>query len=174
MGKIFKKISRILGPILMFVPGLQFVGAALLIGSAANEYLSQKKQAKAMKRAIESQASSQNVMVKQAIMDRRIVYGRARVGGIMVYLDSTENNKYLHLVLALCDGPVQAIDEIWFADQLVTLDGSGNGTGKWADKVRVKKYLGTDSQTADTDLINEGETGPQAIAFLVWLIFMSG
>ena len=56
-------------------------------------------------------------------------------------------------MLALCEGPIEEISAIYFDDEEVTLDGSGNGTGKWAGTVTIKKHLGTPGQAADADLI---------------------
>ena len=151
MSKVFKTIAKILGPILLMTP-FALVGAALIIGSTALSVRDARKQKKAQQRALESLSSSQTLMIRQPIMPRRFVYGRARVGGMWVYVDTSSDNKYLYLVLALCQGPVKAIGDIYFNDQVVTLDGSGNGTGKWADKVRIKKHLGTTTQTVDTFL----------------------
>ncbi len=93
------------------------------------------------------------LMVRKSVVSRRIVYGRARVGGIWTYVETTGvSNEFLHLVLSLCEGPIESIESIYFNDEVVTLDSSGNGTGKWAGYVTVKQNLGTDTQTAFSDL----------------------
>lgn len=162
MSKIFKKISKVLGPILLFLPfpGLQAVGAALIIGSTALDVVQQKKQNKALQRALESGASSQTITLKNPLVSRRLVYGRTRIGGIIGHINVSSDNKYLYLVLLLCDGPIEAIEDIYFDDQVVSLDGSDpettlSGTGKWADKVRLQKHLGAASQTADSDFVSD-------------------
>jgi len=158
MSKIFKKVAKILGPILLFVPGLNVVGAALIIGSTAMDVVQQRKQKKAMQRALESAGASQTISIKNPLVARRLVYGRTRVGGVIGHLSVSSDNKYLYLILILCDGPIEGIDDIYFDDQILTLDGSGaattlNGTGKWAGKVRLQKHLGGAAQTADTDFV---------------------
>jgi len=93
-------------------------------------------------------------MVRRSTASRRIIYGRSRVGGIWVYPETTgASNETLHLVLALCEGPIAEITTIYFDDEAVTLDASGNGTGKWAGVVTIKKHLGTVGQAADADLV---------------------
>jgi hypothetical protein len=93
-------------------------------------------------------------MVRRSTASRRIVYGRARLGGIWFYPETTgSSNETLHLVLGLCEGPVDAIEDIYFDDEKVTLDADGNGTGKWAGTVLVKKHLGTDGDPADATLV---------------------
>ncbi len=92
-------------------------------------------------------------MVRRSTASRRIVYGKARVGGIWVYPETTgTSNEILHLVLALAEGPIEAIDKIYFDDEEVTLDVNGAGTGKWKDAVYIGKHLGTPGEIADSTL----------------------
>jgi hypothetical protein len=102
-----------------------------------------------------------------AAIDHQIIYGTAKVGGVRVY-DSTTggaNNKYLHRILVFAGHEIDSYAEIYVNNDLVTLDGSGfvtapaqyvSGANKY---IRIKKYLGTAAQTADTDLI--ADTGPE-------------
>lgn len=93
-------------------------------------------------------------MVRRSTVSRRIVYGRARLGGIWFYTETTgASNETLHLVLGLCEGPVDAIESIYFDDEEVTLDTAGNALGKWAGFVTVTKHLGTPGDPADPALI---------------------
>lgn len=92
-------------------------------------------------------------MVRRSTASRRIVYGRSRLGGIWIYPETTgASNQTLHLILALCEGPIDAVESVYFDDEVVTLDGSGNGTGKWAG-VKVKTHLGTPGDPAEPLLV---------------------
>jgi hypothetical protein len=96
-----------------------------------------------------------------AALDHQIIYGEARVGGARVYDSSTGgNNEYLHRILAFAGHEIDSYQEIYLNDEVVTLDGSGNVTSpsKYNGFVRIKTYLGTTTQTADTDLVNETST----------------
>lgn len=86
-----------------------------------------------------------------------IVYGRVRKGGVITYMESTgANNRFLHMIVVLAGHEVNAIGDIYINDEVVTLDGSGFVTGApWNSKIRIKKYLGTATQTADPDLLAE-------------------
>lgn len=89
-------------------------------------------------------------MIRRSIVSRRIVYGRARLGGIWFYPETTgASNETLHLILGLCEGPIDAIESIWFDDEEIPLDASGNATGKYAGYVTVKKHLGTPGDPAE-------------------------
>ena len=65
----------------------------------------------------------------------------------------------LHLVIALAGHEVQEIGDVYLGLDAIAssdLDAGGNAiAGKYAGFVRVKKYLGSASQTADADLIAE-------------------
>jgi len=91
---------------------------------------------------------------KAADTPRRTVYGRTKVGGFWIYAETTgTTNEYLHLIIGLCDGPIQEIETIYFGDEILTLDGSGNGTGKWAGAVHIEKHLGDPGQAANATLV---------------------
>ena len=117
-------------------------------------------QQKAMQRAM---AANQGfgVTSREPAAAQRIIYGTSRVGGTIVYMGASgTTNKYLHLVIALAGHEVNDITEIYFDDVLVPLDGSGDATApssgtNYTGFARVKKHLGTTTQTADADLVSE-------------------
>ena len=78
-----------------------------------------------------------------------VIYGRRRVGGTRVFIEvSGASNEYLHLVIVLCEGPVAAIDNVYFDDVLST-------DPKFSGLVTVSKHLGILNQTADTALTSD-------------------
>jgi hypothetical protein len=92
--------------------------------------------------------------------DHQIIYGRMRVGGAIVFDESTgDNNKFLHRVIAISGHEVQSFDEIYINDEVVTLDGSGNVTSpsQYNTKIRINTHLGSPDQTADSDLVSESD-----------------
>lgn len=101
------------------------------------------------------QQRDRTLSVRQAIAARRIVYGNVRLGGAITYLEATEGNQYLHVVLTLAGHEVSEIGNIWLQDDYVELDEDGNATGKFAGLVRVRKNLGTADQEAFADLVAE-------------------
>ena len=97
-------------------------------------------------------------------VDHQIIYGTARVGGVRLYDASTGGNKeYLHRIIAFAGHRIQSYEQIYLNDEVVTLDGSGNVTSpaRYNGYVRIKSYLGTTTQTADTDLISETLSLPE-------------
>jgi hypothetical protein len=91
-------------------------------------------------------------------LDHQIIYGTSRVGGVRIYDASTgTNNNFLHRILAFAGHEVTSYDQIYLNDEVVTLDGSGNVTSpaRYNGYVRIKRYFGTSTQTADADLMTE-------------------
>lgn len=124
--------------------------AALAVSTAGNAIFAKK----GAKSSMSQVARDRTVSVRQPISPRQIVYGNVKIGGTIVYLQSTDNNKYLHLVIALAGHELNAITGIYFDDTALSLDGSGDVIGgTFAGKARIIKYLGTTSQTADAALI---------------------
>jgi hypothetical protein len=86
-------------------------------------------------------------------VSRRTVYGRALLGTISAYAETTgTSNEVLHLVQVLCEGPIDSIEKVYFDGEEVAFDISGNVTGKYAGAAVVKKYLGTAGQVVDPTL----------------------
>ena len=85
-----------------------------------------------------------------------IIYGTSKCGGVIVYKEATDNNKYLHIVVAIAGHEVEEITSIYLNDEVLTLDGSGDSTSpdKYDGFVRVIKHLGADDQVADAALIS--------------------
>jgi len=94
----------------------------------------------------------QTVSIRQPVAPHQVIYGRTRTGGTIVFLESTNDNQFLHCIIALAGHEVDAIEKVYFNDEEVPLDGNGIGFG---GKARVQYKLGTADQTAFADLVNE-------------------
>jgi hypothetical protein len=60
---------------------------------------------------------------RQAIPARRRYYGVNRIAGAMMLVEVRDGVQYN--LYALCDGPIEAIDNLWLNDEIITVDGSG-------------------------------------------------
>lgn len=103
----------------------------------------------------DSSLSDRSQASRNPISARTVVYGKTRVSGTIVYISTTgATNEYLHIVLTLAGHEIQAIDEIYFNDELVPLDPvyTNEPTGFYAGVARVNKHLGESYQTVDVDL----------------------
>jgi len=106
---------------------------------------------------------------RQAITTRKIVYGRIRVGGPIIFLESTADggikNEFLHMIVAVASHEIQSFDEFYVNGNKILpsqLDASGNvndsGTPYYDGSksfVRIQTATGTTSQSANSDLISE-------------------
>ena len=92
-----------------------------------------------------------SVTVREPAVSRKIIYGRARVGGAIVYLDSTgTDNEYLHLVVAVAGHAIDGFEEVWFNDTKIW---DGSFQGNWGSYVHLGFHDGTQT-TADSTLVS--------------------
>ena len=107
-----------------------------------------------------AEARGRTIMVRQPIAGRRMVIGEVtRLSGTLAFIEATGDNQFLHLVITLCDGPIQAINTVYIDGVPIDpadIDGSDNVINtRYEDKVRIKKHLGAADQAADSDLVAE-------------------
>ena len=101
---------------------------------------------------IGTQMGGQSVTTREAAHSRKIVYGRARIGGNIVYLESTgSDNKYLWLVIAVAGHEIDAYESVWFNDDKIW-DGT-NYLNNWGNVVNISFYKG-DQTAADSALVS--------------------
>lgn len=75
-----------------------------------------------------------------------VVYGSRKIGGTLVYAAASgSSNEYLHVVLALCEGEISAINTVY-------LDNVASSDSKFSGLVTIEKYVGTDAQAASAAL----------------------
>lgn len=103
---------------------------------------------------------------------QKIIYGRARIGGTLAYIETyptapdsggmsqTGDNLFLHMIIIHVGHECDAFEEFYLNDDLVTLNAGGFVQeapylvgGK--SYVRIKTHLGSDTQIADSTLISE-------------------
>jgi len=124
------------------------VWAAFAIGAG----LSMVSRALMPKPDIGTQMGGQSVTTREAAHSRKIVYGRARIGGNIVYLESTgSDNKYLWLVIAVAGHEIDAYESVWFNDDKIW-DGT-NYLNNWGNVVNISFYKG-DQTAADSALVS--------------------
>ena len=124
-------------------------------------------------------SSSQGLLTnaRSALAPHDLVYGQIRKGGTVTFIESTgSKNEYLHQIISLAGHEVEEIGDIYINDEIVAVDASSGlvTTAKWKDgsssKIRIKKHVGADNQTADTDLVSEtsatSDFKGQGIAYL--------
>ena len=146
------------------IAGLASVGSAMIaagtfaitLGTAFTAFaigagLSLVSRALMPKPDLGAQMAGQSVMTREAAHSRKIIYGRARIGGNVVYLESTgDDNKYLWLVIAVAGHEIDAYEQVWFNDKKIW-DG-GSYVSDWGSYVSISFKDGSQT-TADSGLV---------------------
>lgn len=97
--------------IIDYAAAINFV-ATIAASSAYGSY--QRGKARA---AYNESLKDRELMIRSAVAPRRVIYGRDKVSGPIVYAESTgEKGEFLHLVIALAAHECDAVEEIWFND----------------------------------------------------------
>lgn len=151
--------------------GIASFGTAIVIGSVItnalisiglgvlSSALSPKPKTPNLSGSFSAKASGITQNIKQPVTIRRKLYGEARVGGALTFIETTGDDQYLHLVLTVADHECEELGEVWFDDISIPpdyLDGSGNViSGTFSGFARIKKHLGGAGQVADSDLVSE-------------------
>lgn len=87
----------------------------------------QRRADNAARNAYNGSLKDRYVMVRSTTEPRRVVLGRQRVSGPIAYIGSYGTNReHLTLLVILAAHEIDAVEAIYFDDELVTLDGSGN------------------------------------------------
>lgn len=87
-----------------------------------------------------TQSVNRTQMIKQPTVPRRMVYGETRVSGVLGFAESTNDDKYLHLIILMASHEVNSIGQIYINDTAITINGSGNCTAptQYANLIRIK------------------------------------
>ena len=126
------------------------VAAAFAIGAG----LSMVSRALAPKPNIGAQMRGITQTKREPASSRKIIYGRIRVGGQVVFLShSGEDNKFLNMAVAFATHEIQAYDEIWFNDKRVW-DATNGFNSDWGTYVTIDRKFGTSGQAASQQLID--------------------
>jgi hypothetical protein len=163
-------VTSLIGAQLIYGATLGIVGFG--VQSIGGSMTSQKGKKKSSPNLGADLQSGLKQVVRLSDDSYKIIYGKARVGGTLAYVESTNSgpdsagstqsgdNLFLHMVIIHAGHEVNSFEEIYLDDNLVTLDGNGfvqeakyKKDGK--SYVRIKHHYGTDDQTADTFLVAE-------------------
>jgi hypothetical protein len=130
----------------------------------------------------QSESTNRSLMLKQPIIPRETVYGTTKKSGGIVFMESTNENKRLHIVIQLASHEVNSIVKVYFDSEELTLsqiNTDANGVPRYKitapekyakqssfaglpldatytrQAVEIKLHTGTDTQLADADLVEQ-------------------
>ncbi|MBK5203871.1 MAG: hypothetical protein JJD98_00230 [Polaromonas sp.] len=117
------------------------VYAALIVGSLAYSSSQERKGKKKAKDEFNAAQVDRLVNVSSAVSPRELVMGRVRKGGTIIFKGSTgAYQKDFYLVVALAAHEIDAVENYYLNDTLVTLDAEGD--------VEQAPYVVTSTNTA--------------------------
>ena len=103
-------------------------------------------------------------LIRASSEPHKFMYGAHPVSGTMVFATTTGNdNKFLHMVIALAGHQSREITTVWIGDHGIDpddLDATGDVTSgrffhEGQEFVRIRKHLGEDNQLADSLLVSD-------------------
>ena len=55
----------------------------------------------------QAEAQGRDIMVREAVSNRKLIYGEVKTAGNIVFMDVTDDNEYLHIVMAVASHEVE-------------------------------------------------------------------
>jgi hypothetical protein len=103
--------------------GTVALGASMVAGSVA---LAPKPRVQSLgNQNYQQQTSNRSLMIKQPITVRDTVYGESKKSGSILFMDTTDNTKRMHLVVQIASHEIQSFDKIYFNEEELTLSNYG-------------------------------------------------
>ena len=130
-----------------------WAGAATAFAKTYAATLGATALSKALMPKLDQQGGDQGYLVTQrgSSLPHQVIYGKTRIASGVVFQGVTDNNKYLHSVLAFAGHEVEEFETIYFNDEVLTLSGNDvTAPAKYVGKVKIVKKLGTTTQSAVT------------------------
>lgn len=133
------------------------------VASVAMSSLMKPKKAAAAAASPQAESEARKQTIRGGIEARQVVYGRARVGGVIVYAASSgDRQEHLHLVVVLAGHGCDAIETVILNDEPIDLATQLSGIdvvgGRFAGNVLLRAYRG-DQVEADGILVSESPDG---------------
>ena len=95
--------------------------------------------------SIVARTRERTISVRQPIASHRVIYGQTRVGGIITFLHTTDNNERLHQLVTIAGHELNSIGQIYLDDIAVTITSNTVSDTKYEDLVDVYTGVGTTS-----------------------------
>ena len=122
-------VAAAIGTEMVLTAGQIYLASQAIVATAAVYTLreNQRRQQNAARDSYNASLRDRYVMTRGATEPRQVVLGRQRVSGPLAYIGSYGTNReHLVFALILAAHEVDAVEHIYFDDERVTLDGSGN------------------------------------------------
>jgi len=145
MGGVIKSAVKVVKTAVADFSFTNFIGG-FLINLAISAVLS-KVFAKKPKANYAQQLQARTEMVKQPIIPRDTVYGETKKSGGILFMESTNNNQDLHVIVQMASHEIQSIDKVYFGEDELTLASAGtDSNGVTQFKVTSPSKYATESR----------------------------
>ncbi len=67
---------------------------------------------------------SKTVTARSSNATRKLIYGETRIGGTYAFIEATDNDQYLHLVIVMAAHELEQFSTVYFNDEALTLTGN--------------------------------------------------
>mgnify|MGYP003146724388 CR=1 FL=1 len=132
-----------------FAIGFKAAFGAFAIGAG----LSSLSRALAPKPNMNASLRGQTITNRDPVGTRKVVYGKTRVGGNIVFMESTgTNNDDLYLVIAIAGHEIESYEAVYFNEEKVYENAAY--VSDWDTYIDLHFYFGTDTQTANSALVS--------------------
>jgi hypothetical protein len=105
--------------------------------------------------------------VSGTALDHQIVYGEVKVGGVILYDETTgSDNKFLHRIVGVAGHEIQSFERIYINDEYIDVSNipasgnvplvyssDGSTSNRYSGKITINFHLGSPTQAADSDLV---------------------
>ena len=153
MGKAIKKALGFVASIGLIVAGVVFANSALIalgVGLTATQvvglFVNNNKAGEGFQ--------NQLTLKKDLIAPRLIAYGKTGTGGNLIFQEAFgDSDEILSTIVAIAGHEITSFEKFKWGDEVVTFSGN-NAVGKYHDHMFLYEHLGSDNQTADTELVN--------------------
>lgn len=110
-----------------------------------------------------SHSSNRSIMTKQPITPRETVYGSTKKSGAILFMETTDSNKQLHMLIQIASHEIQSFDTIYFNDEELTIARQTNLSGSIVNDANgiFRYYVTAPSKYAKntTEIIQEPPYG---------------
>lgn len=97
---------------------VQYAAFYAMAASAAASIAVSRYTSNDERKKTERRRPDNKVTVRSSVTPRRVVYGRAMLGGTIAFAHSEgDNNNTMHLIIPICEGEIDAIEEIYLNER---------------------------------------------------------
>ncbi len=110
-----------------------------------------------------SQSANRSLMLRQPITSRDTVYGSTKKSGAIIFMETTDNNKQLHMLIQVASHEIESFDTIYFNDEALTIARQTNLSGQTINDANgiYRYYITSPSKYANntTEILREPPYG---------------